>query len=180
VRSRGIRVVAFLVFVGWFIALRPQALGGPAGWIVVAGESMEPNLHPGSLVVVIRQPEYQVGDIVAYRVPETDPGAGMNVIHRIVGGTAETGFVMRGDNTSGPDIWRPRPADIVGATWLVMPNAATALLFIRSPIVLAAFAAGLAAYAVLGLIAPSRRAPVSTATRLDTRSATGVVVVPDR
>lgn len=150
-RSRLLRLAAVLVFAVWFLALRPQILGGPAGWILVAGESMEPSIPAGTLVVVMRQSEYRIGEVVAYRVPDADPGAGDNVIHRIVGGTAEAGFVMRGDNTNGPDIWRPRPADVVGAAWLVVRGAAPTLLFLRSPIVAASFATSVATYLVLGL-----------------------------
>jgi len=154
--GRLVRLAAVIAFVGWFLALRPQALGGPAGWILVAGDSMEPNVHPGSLVVVTRRGEYGVGDVVAYRVPEGNPGAGANVIHRIVGGTADVGFIVRGDNTNGPDLWRPRPSDIVGAAWLTLPDAALPMLFLRSPIVVASLAAGLATYLVLGLLGPAR------------------------
>jgi signal peptidase I len=157
--GRLLRAAAVLAFAGWFLVLRPQVLGGPAGWILVAGESMEPNIHAGSLVVVMRQSEYRIGDVVAYRVPEPDPGAGSNVIHRIVGGGPDTGFIMRGDNTNGPDIWRPRPSEVVGAAWLVIPSAASAMLFLRSPILLASLASGLAVYWVLGRAAPSRPPP---------------------
>jgi len=153
---RSVRLLAFLAFAGWFVVLRPQALGGPAGWIIVAGDSMEPTIHQGSLVIVMSQSDYRVGDVVAYRVPDGYPGAGQNVIHRIVGGTADAGFTMRGDNTNGPDIWQPRPADIVGSSWLTVPDAALVVLFLRSPIVIASVAAGLATYGVLGLLGSPR------------------------
>ena len=154
---RLLRVIAVLAFAGWFLALRPQSLGGPAAWILVAGESMEPNIHAGSLVVVMVRTEYSVGDVVAYRVPEGDPGEGSNVIHRIVGGSAAEGFTLRGDNTSGPDIWHPRRSDILGAAWLILPNAVLPILFLRSPIVIASVAAAVATYFVLGLLEPSRQ-----------------------
>jgi signal peptidase I len=145
-----------MTFAAWFVALRPQALGGPAGWILVAGQSMEPSIHAGSLVIVEKRVEYQAGDIVAYRVPDGDPGAGQNVIHRIVGGAPDTGFVVQGDNTNAPDIWRPRPDEIVGAVWLVVPGAVPLLLFLRSPILIATAAAAFAVYLVLGMQAPQR------------------------
>jgi signal peptidase len=153
------RLAAILAFAGWFVALRPSSLGGPATWVLVAGESMEPSIHAGSLVVVTSRADYGIGDVVAYRVPGGNPGAGDNVIHRIVGGTAEAGFSVRGDNTSGADLWRPRRSEIVGAAWLVLPNAALPMLFLRSPIAAASVAAGLAAYVVLGLVPPPRRKP---------------------
>ena len=152
--GRLLRVAGILAFAGWFVLLRPQVLGGPAAWILVAGDSMEPNIHQGSLVVATRRADYQVGDVIAYRVPEGNPGAGQNVIHRIIGGTATDGFIVRGDNTSGPDIWRPRAADIVGAAWLTLADAAQPLLLVRSPILIASVAAALATYLVLGLLEP--------------------------
>ena len=157
--QRIVRLAVLVVFAGWFVALRPAALGGPASWIVVAGESMEPAIQPGSLVVVTRASDYRIGDVVAYHVPDGYPGAGDLVIHRIVGGSADAGFVVRGDNTNGPDIWRPRPAEIAGSLWLTFPDVGPAILFLRSPIVIASFAAAIATYAVLGVLGAPR--PVS-------------------
>jgi signal peptidase I len=150
-----------LAAAGWFIALRPQALGGPAAYILVAGQSMEPTIHPGSLVILFRRPQYAIGDVVAYRVPPGDPGAGLRIIHRIVGGSASAGFVMRGDNTPSSDLWRPKPEAILGSAQVVIPGAMPVLLFARSPIVAASVAAGLAAYFALGFWAEDRRRPKS-------------------
>src|SRR3972149_4373118 len=68
------------VFGAWFFAFRPGFLGGPAGYVIVAGKSMEPALYTGDLVITRKQPEYRPGDTVAFRVE------GGIVIHRIVGG----------------------------------------------------------------------------------------------
>lgn len=125
--------------------LRPQALGGPAGYVLVRGVSMEPGYHTADLVIVRPQPAYEVGDIVAYRVPEGDVGAGVMVIHRIVGGSASEGFVMQGDNNASPDDWRPRPGDVVGSAWFSLPGAGALLQWLHSPLVLASMAAGIAA-----------------------------------
>ncbi len=154
-----LRIVAVTIFAGWFLVLRPQSLGGPAAWILVAGDSMEPAIHPGSLVVVLRRSDYAVGDVVAYPVPAGNPGAGANVIHRIVGGSPAAGFVVGGDNTNAPDIWRPGPSQIVGSAWLIVPGGAPPLLLVRSPIVIASFAAAFATYVVLGLLAGARGSP---------------------
>ena len=153
----GLLTTALLVAVAaWFLVLRPGVLGGPAGYILVSGRSMEPTVHEGSLVVTLRQSAYRVGEIVAYRIPEGEPASGLLVIHRIVGGSSGAGFVMRGDNAGGSDVWRPRMTDILGRAQVIVPGATTALLFVRSPIVAASAAAALAAYLVLGLWAPRR------------------------
>jgi signal peptidase len=67
--------------------------------------------------------------------------AGAQVIHRIVGGNAEQGFVVQGDNRTAPDVWRPKPADIVGAKALRIPSAVVVLQFLRSPLLLGLIAA---------------------------------------
>jgi hypothetical protein len=81
--------------------------------------------------------------------PPGDPGAGLKIIHRIVGGSAEAGFVMRGDHTPSSDLWRPKLEAILGSAQVVIPGAMPILLFARSPIVAASVAAVLAAYFAL-------------------------------
>ena len=111
------RLVANLAFAilfmaacaAWFITLRPAPLGGPATYVIVRGVSMEPTYHAGDLVIVRRRPVYQAGDIVAYKIPAGEVGGGLSVIHRIVGGSVETGFRTKGDNNAESDPWRPTP-----------------------------------------------------------------------
>jgi signal peptidase len=134
-------LLLLVVLAGWALVLRPQALGGPAGYVLVSGTSMEPKYHTGDMVLVIRQGEYRVGDVIAYRVPEGDVAAGAQVIHRIIGGDGTHGFVVQGDNRSAPDVWRPTNADIVGAKTLRIPNAVLVLQFLRSPVLLGLLAA---------------------------------------
>ena len=67
--------------------------------------------------------------------------AGAQVIHRIIGGDAKQGFIVRGDNRTAPDVWRPKPQDIVGAKALRLPGAIVVLQFLRAPLFLALLAA---------------------------------------
>ena len=100
----------------WAMFLRPQSLGGPAGYVLVSGKSMEPLYHTGDMILVGAARELrEVGDIIAYRVPKGDAMAGAQVIHRIIGGNATHGFIVQGDNSTAPDVWRPKPGDIVGS-----------------------------------------------------------------
>ena len=99
--------VAAVVF--WALFLRPQSLGGPAAYVLVSGKSMLPRYHTGDLVLVEQQSRYHVGEVIAYHVPKGDPMAGAQVIHRIIGGDAQHGFVVQGDNRTAPDVWRPKP-----------------------------------------------------------------------
>jgi signal peptidase len=146
------RAVLAAIVVGWFVTLRPVVLGGPASYVLVGGQSMEPTIHAGSLVIAFRADEYTAGEIVVYRVPDGDPAAGRNVIHRIVGGSTVDGFVMQGDNAPSSDIWQPTGGDVLGRATVVLPGIADLIVFARSPIVVASLTAALAAYAVLSLL----------------------------
>jgi signal peptidase I len=147
------------LFLAWFLLLRPVTLGGPAGYVIVAGVSMEPAFHTGDLAITQRRAEYRVGDVVAFST-----GGGV-VIHRIVGGDATRGFVMQGDNRDQPDHWRPRPDDIVGAAWVCLPGAGNALALVRRPPILAGLVAALAFFLAFtaGPIRPGRRRQASSA-----------------
>ena len=132
-------VVLALLF--WAHYLRPQSLGGNAGYVLVSGHSMEPRFHTGDMVLVEKQASYHAGEVIAYHVPKGDPMAGAQVIHRIIGGDAKHGFVVRGDNRTAPDVWRPKQKDIVGAKALRLPNAIVVLQFLRAPVFMALLAA---------------------------------------
>ena len=142
--------VVVLSFLFWAQFLRPESLGGRASYVLVSGQSMEPRYHTGDMVMVLRRGSYHAGQVVAYRVPKGDAMAGRQVIHRIVGGNAKKGFVVRGDNRTAPDVWRPKAGDIVGAKVARIPNAVTALRFLRSPLLLALLAASFVFARVLG------------------------------
>jgi signal peptidase I len=141
-------VIAVAVF--WFVALRPQALGGPAGYALVQGTSMNPLYHTGDIVIVHRQAHYRVGEIVAYIVPKGTAGAGAQVIHRLVGGDEDKGFIVQGDNRTAPDVWHPRRKQIVGTAWLHIPKAGTAVVLLHTPLFLASLAAGIAVAWAIG------------------------------
>jgi len=130
-----------LLVVLWATYLRPQSLGGRAGYVLVSGKSMLPRFHTGDLVLVEREASYHVGEVVAYHVPKGDPMAGAQVIHRIIGGNAKQGFVVKGDNRTAPDVWHPKPQNIVGAKLLRIPDALLVLRFLRSPFLLGLLAA---------------------------------------
>jgi signal peptidase len=150
-----------LILLTWLLVaapaalLWPQVLGGPVEYLVVSGSSMEPGMHTGDLVLVRRSAAYAVGDTVAYRVRDADPGAGSIVIHRIVGGSADTGFVTQGDNRDQTDLWRPHAEEILGEQWALVPRAGVLVTLLKSPLVLGLVAAG---GTFAALLLPSRRA----------------------
>lgn len=130
-----------LPLLGWAIWLRPEFAGGRVDYIIVGGQSMLPTLQGGDLVVIERESTYRVGDVVAYRIPN-GIFQGRRVIHRIVGGNAEQGFVMRGDNNDDDDLWQPRHVDIEGKLWLRLPEVGRPVALARSPATLAAVVGG--------------------------------------
>jgi len=144
-----VTLIAGAFVVAWFLLLGPSFLGGPASYILVSGDSMEPTLSGGDLTVLRQQDRYREGDIVAFRVPKGELAEGAIVIHRIVGGTAEQGFIMQGDNKERPDLWRPGPQDIIGKKWLHLPGVGHFLAFLRAPLPLATLAGGLGMLMVL-------------------------------
>lgn len=141
-------LVTAALLVAWFLILRPDSLGGPATYVMVDGHSMEPALGSGDLAVVRQQDDYRPGDVVAFRVPEGEPGEGGMVIHRIAGETPE-GFVTQGDNREAPDSWRPTADDIVGRVWFSVPRGGHFVYLLRQPLALGAVVGGVGTLLVL-------------------------------
>jgi signal peptidase I len=144
--------VTVAIVVAWAVLLRPAALGGPVAYAIVQGSSMEPALRSGDLVVARPEEAYRVGDVVVFRVPAGEIGAGATVIHRVVGGSGRSGLVLQGDNKSDLDPWQPRADDVVGKAHVHLPHVGTALVALRSPLVLALLAGLLT---LLAVAAPS-------------------------
>jgi signal peptidase I len=143
----------------WFFTFRPAYLGGPVSFVLVHGVSMRPTLQNGDLVVVRDRGAYVAGDVVAFHVPANGSGEGGLVIHRIVGGSAATGYATQGDNREGPDPWRPMASDIAGELWLRIPGGARAIAWVRDPIVFAGLAASFTVFQILSspVHAPGKR-----------------------
>lgn len=128
---------------GWFFVLGPTSVGGPAGYVIVKGTSMEPTLQTDDLVITQRQDRYTVGDIVLFEVDDA------LVIHRIVGGDPMTGFTVRGDNQPVEDGFQATPATIVGKAWLRLPGFGWWVALVRQPLPLAIATWGLVTYLLL-------------------------------
>ena len=138
-KAAGVTFVAALIFV-WAFTLRPQVLGGPAVFVAVRGSSMLPTYEHGDLVVVQSAAAYKVGEVVAYRVPAGEIGAGKIVIHRIVAGDATHGFTLQGDHNTAPDPWHPRRTDMVGIATFRLSSAGRLISLVQQPVILAGLA----------------------------------------
>src|SRR3972149_8829226 len=131
------------VVIVWFFLLRPISLGGPVSYALVSGSSMEPTLRSGDLAILRAKQDYVIGDIVAFRSPSG------NVIHRIVGEDAP-GFILKGDNKTSSDPWRPQTEDVLGSVWFVVPGGGRIILLLRQPLGLGLMAGFLGVVVVLG------------------------------
>jgi len=144
--------IPIVVLILWSALLRPVALGGPVQYVLVEGTSMEPTLSTGDLVLVRKQDDYAVGDVISFRTP-IGP-----VIHRIIDGNSSDGFVSMGDNNEIVDPWRPTPAEIVGRAWVTLPGGAR--LRWLAPISLSLSGALFAGMGLHSLLRPRRPAAV--------------------
>jgi signal peptidase I len=126
-----------LVALGWFLWLRPTALGGAASYVVVDGTSMEPTYDDGDLVLIRKASHYEEGDIIAFRAggPADDP---RRVIHRIVGQSDDGAFVTQGDNRDRVDPVAPFPDEVIGRAVLHIPRVGSWAHAVGRPQVLAA------------------------------------------
>jgi signal peptidase len=134
-------LITIVLGVGWFIWLRPVQFNGPATYVIVSGESMEPTLYEGDLVILQRQDQYAPGDIVAYRI------RGGNIIHRITD-TSDEGFILQGDNKNAPDEYTPSEEEVLGKMWLHFPRAGRLVQSLQKPLALAV-AAGLLTFIIM-------------------------------
>jgi signal peptidase len=136
-------------------------MGGPAGYVMVTGVSMEPTIDDGDFVLTRAQDRYEIGDIVAFDVD------GSVVIHRIIGGSGEPGFVMQGDHNDSKDSWHPTTQDVLGKRWVHIPGLGGILQQLRgSPVALGGFVGLLLALATLG---PAKtRRPLAEANHTNT------------
>ncbi|MEW6401042.1 MAG: signal peptidase I, partial [Chloroflexota bacterium] len=129
-RSSGIIANLLLIagLIAIWLAFAPVKLGGAVSYVMINGVSMEPGLHGGDLVLVRKAPQYQIGDVVTYR----DGKIGAYVIHRII--AMEQGhYILKGDNNSWVDAYRPTQEETIGKLWLHLPKLGNAMQWLRSP-----------------------------------------------
>ena len=118
-------VLGVLLWLGY----APSPLGGSSTYVTTFGQSMEPTLHAGDLVVVRPQDAYEVGDVAAYR----SESLGTVVLHRIIGREGDR-YVFQGDNNSWIDDDRPTEDQIVGAMDTHLDGVGERMQQLRSPL----------------------------------------------
>lgn len=137
-----------VVTVTAWIAFAPMEVGGQAAYVIVAGNSMEPDFHLGDLVIVRKAGTYQVGDIVTYNNVEMD----RDVFHRIIGVEGDR-YIIKGDHNIWTDSYQPSQEELVGKLWIHLPGIGKVFEWMRVPINMAILAgiAGAIVVAVLFL-----------------------------
>ena len=90
---------------------------------VVLTGSMAPAINPGDVILTTPPSNItpKIGSIVAY-VGRRFDGTAVGVFsHRIIGGNAQTGFIVKGDANPSPDTQKPKIPDITGVIIFVIP-----------------------------------------------------------
>jgi signal peptidase len=166
--------VCLALFVAAAWCLWPARWGGTFAEVVVSGHSMEPTYHTGDLVVTERSDHYRIGDKVVYTIPKGEPGAGIDVVHRIVDFRPDGTLVLQGDNRVTPDDWRPTTHDVVGRVVAMVPVAGLLLVWLSRPLVLAV----MAGLIITAWLWPDRDVTRTDGNRADERDTEEIVVVP--
>lgn len=145
-------LLALVLVAVWF--LWPVSFGGTTRFVIVQGTSMEPRYHLGDVVVAQRNQDPQLGDVVVFRIPEGEHGAGTLVVHRLHGVRDDGSFITKGDNRRYPDPWHVTHKEIVGTPSWTMPQFGRVVNIASNPFVLGT-AAGMVT--VLLLLPDKRR-----------------------
>ncbi len=154
-RSRSGRALLLVLVIAAVAAaawqwLAPTQFGGQTTYALVTGQSMEPTLASGTLVVARSRESYHTGQIVVF------DAKGGHVLHRIVAGDAVAGWHTKGDNNNWWDPWDVANSDVRGEKVLAVPGLGAVLSwFIARPALAAASAA--AVVLVFALLPRHRR-----------------------
>jgi signal peptidase I len=119
-------IVAIDAFYLW-----PIQLHGSTSMVIVSGHSMEPTYFTGDLVIA-RKMAPSVGDVIVYA---PDGFGGSQIVHRIVGGNAVDGWVMKGDNNPNADPFTPKASEVRGVVLVHYANFGRVTVLLLSPIV---------------------------------------------
>jgi signal peptidase len=118
------------------LLLTPRLMG--ASLLVVVGQSMEPTIPIGSIVIshtdAVRG-EIRVGDVITFSAADLD-GESYYVTHRVVEVIRDGGEVMyrtQGDGVGQPDRVLVSPEQIVGRMSFSLPLVGYLVAFLRTP-----------------------------------------------
>lgn len=140
-----------LAVAAWAV-FAPVKMGGHSNYIIINGNSMEPGIHKGDLIVVQPEKQYQIGDAVAY----WNAQMGRYVFHRIVGIDLDR-YVFKGDNNHWTDAYKPTASELVGRQWIQIPKFGTIIEWIRQPLVIALIIGGFGGLLMASFFADAKK-----------------------
>jgi signal peptidase I len=90
---------------------------------VVLTGSMVPIINPGDIVITTNPKHLDPvkGKVVTYTVKKLNGTPVALFTHRIIGGDAKTGFIVKGDANPSPDPQKPKISDINGVVLFTIP-----------------------------------------------------------
>lgn len=118
-------VVAAIAWLIW-----PTSLGGNTSFVIVSGQSMAPTYESGDLVIAY-DIAADVGDVIVYSPASLD---GAQVVHRIIGGDAEAGWQVQGDNNDFVDPFFPSGGEVRGVVLFHLPHAGAFTTWLLNPL----------------------------------------------
>ena len=91
---------------------------------IVLTESMQPVINPGDLLVSVppRFNSPQIGEVVIYTGKKFDGTVVASFAHRVIGGDASSGYIVKGDANDLADVQRPIIAEIEGVVLFTIPK----------------------------------------------------------
>lgn len=95
--------------------------------VSVLSGSMEPEFSPGDMLVIRRQQEYQVGNVVTYE------HQGSFITHRIVEADGDR-WLTKGDANNAVDERPVAETEIYGEVCVVLPGLGNVALFLKTPL----------------------------------------------
>jgi signal peptidase len=105
------RLVSLLLMVGLLLSMVVVYGMMDNRWykvVGVVGDSMSPTIEMGDLIFLTRPEVVEVGDIGVFQVDQRA------VTHRIIGISADGGYLTQGDANPTPDDWEGADVDLVG------------------------------------------------------------------
>ena len=122
------RIIKTVRFTGYLLAVvvisfSALSVSGVVKARIVLTGSMAPSINTGDIILTTT-PDRLVpkkGDVVAYMARRFNGDPVGIFSHRIIGGDPANGFIVKGDANKSPDVQRPKPVDIAGVVFFVVP-----------------------------------------------------------
>ena len=110
-----------------YIAHTPQPSVFGWSWAVVISGSMEPEISVNDLIVVHKEDNYEIGDVITYE------NGNSVVTHRIVDKNDEE-FITKGDFNNTQDLNPVSKNAVVGKVVFVIPKIGLFIEYLRTPL----------------------------------------------